>query len=339
MNHLLKNRRTWGTAIALSCLSPFQAAEATSVTLYGLVDVGMVYERKNGKGDLTQGSGNQSGSRLGFRGVEDLGNGYKAVFRLENGINVDDGTQAQGRLFGRWAYVGLSGGFGEVRLGRQWVYGFEWGGIGSPFGTGWSQGSIGSTLGYNDGDFGSGGRIDNAVLYTTPRIKGWQGGLGYSLQAVENPSSTATPNNDRVLTAGLRYNQGPLAMALTYERLQPRNTPNTKKRAGNLQLAASYDLDWIELHGTYGDLRNPNVGPSAGRGHVRSWIGGVTLPVSKSSSVLASYQRAARSDISGWALGHQYSLSKRTNLYAFINRLDERKSHTLQTSVGMRHMF
>ena len=92
--------------------------------------------------------------------------GYKAVFRLESGFNANNGTQAQGRMFGRWAYVGLAGGFGEVRLGRQWVYGFEWAGVGSPFGTGWGQSSNNASLGYNDGDFGAGGRVNNAVFYT-----------------------------------------------------------------------------------------------------------------------------------------------------------------------------
>ncbi len=338
MKRIIRHRRTLGAALALSCMSPAQAAETSSVTLYGLVDLGTTYERRDGESSLRQKSGNQSGSRWGLRGAEDLGNGYRAVFRLESGFNANSGTQAQGRLFGRWAYVGLGGDFGEVRLGRQWVYGFEWAGVGSPFGTGWGQASNNASLAYNDGDFGAGGRVNNAVFYATPRMNGWQAGLGYSFEAHDN-DAFATDAHDRVLTAGLRYNGGPVAAALTYERLNPNAQQPNKKTAGNLQVAGSYDFDWIKLHGTYGNLRNANTGPSAGYDKVNSFIAGVTVPTGKSSSVLASVQRATGSDITGWALGYEYDLSKRTNLYAYVNRVDIRESHTLQTSVGIRHQF
>lgn len=114
--------------------------------------------------------------------------------------------------------------------------------------------------------------------------------------------------------------------------------PN-KKTAGNLQLAGSYDFEWIKLHGTYGNLRNANTGPSAGYDRVNSYIAGVSVPTGKVGTLMASYQRATGSDITGWALGYQYDLSRHTNLYAYVNRLDIRESHTLQTSVGIRHMF
>lgn len=338
MKRIIRHRRVLGAALALGCLSPVQAAETSSVTLYGLVDLGTTYERKDGASSLRQKSGNQSGSRWGLRGSEDLGNGYKAVFRLESGFNANNGTQAQGRMFGRWAYVGLAGGFGEVRVGRQWVYGFEWAGVGSPFGTGWGQSSNNASLGYNDGDFGAGGRVNNAVFYATPRLGGWQAGLGYSFESHDG-EAFATDAHDRVLTAGLRYNGGPVAAALTYERLNPNSQLPNKKTAGNLQVAGSYDFEWIKLHGTYGNLRNANTGPSAGYDRVNSYLAGVSMPTGKAGTLMASYQRATSSDITGWALGYQHDLSKRTNLYAYVNRLDIRASHTLQTSVGIRHLF
>jgi len=284
MKRIIRHRSTLGAALALSCLNPAQAAETSSVTLYGLVDLGTTYERKDGASSLRQKSGNQSGSRWGLRGAEDLGNGYKAVFRLESGFNANNGTQAQGRMFGRWAYVGLAGGFGEVRLGRQWVYGFEWAGVGSPFGTGWGQSSNNASLGYNDGDFGAGGRVNNAVFYATPRVGGWQAGLGYSFEAHDG-EAFATDAHDRVLTTGLRYNGGPVAAALTYERLNPNSQLPNKKTAGNLQVAGSYDFEWITLHGTYGNLRNANTGPSAGYDRVNSYIAGVSAPLGKAGTV------------------------------------------------------
>ncbi|MGE7086694.1 porin [Achromobacter xylosoxidans] len=81
------------------------------------------------------------------------------------------------------------------------------------------------------------------------------------------------------------------------------------------------------------------AGPSAGYDRVNSYLAGISMPTGKAGTLMASYQRATSSDITGWALGYQHDLSKRTNLYAYVNRLDIRASHTLQTSVGIRHLF
>ncbi|MCR2572488.1 hypothetical protein NSP55_24000, partial [Salmonella enterica] len=91
---------------------------------------------------------------------------------------------------------------------------------------------------------------------------------------------------------------------LTYERLNPNSQLPNKKTAGNLQVAGSYDFEWITLHGTYGNLRNANTGPSAGYDRVNSYIAGVSAPLGKAGTVMASYQRATGSDITGWALGY-----------------------------------
>ncbi|MGE8636848.1 MAG: porin, partial [Achromobacter piechaudii] len=173
--------------VALAALSGGIAqASTTSVTLYGVIDLGLAFERRHDNTESSSQShvgmrdGIQSGSRWGLRGVEDLGNGYSVVFRLESGFHASNGTEAQGRLFGRWAYLGLVGDFGELRAGRQQVLSDSWGGVGSPFGTSWGGASASVTSGYNDGDFGNGGRANNAFIYRTPVWSGWQAGLGYS---------------------------------------------------------------------------------------------------------------------------------------------------------------
>src|SRR5690606_21611484 len=129
----MKRTATTLLALALATAGLAGAAQAeSSVTLYGLIDLGYMNDHDDAKG-TSQGidSGNESGSRWGIKGEEDLGDGLKAVFQLESGFNADNGTSAQsGRLFGRWAYVGLkSDTLGELRLGRQWVLGREWGGV------------------------------------------------------------------------------------------------------------------------------------------------------------------------------------------------------------------
>jgi predicted porin len=119
MNHNIRS------AVALlGGLCASAAMAQSSVTVYGIVDSGLVYTTNiNAAGDsiLKMPSLTSSfPSRLGFRGVEDLGGGLQAVFVLENGFGVDNGTTGQGgRLFGRQANVGLKGSFGTITLGRQ----------------------------------------------------------------------------------------------------------------------------------------------------------------------------------------------------------------------------
>src|SRR5690606_19947579 len=107
------------TLLAAALLAGFAgAAQAeTSVTLYGIIDTGIGYNKVDIPGTATTAgykhsrvgmiNGVQSGSRWGLRGTEDLGDGLRAVFTLESGFDSSDGDQAQGgRLFGRQATIG-----------------------------------------------------------------------------------------------------------------------------------------------------------------------------------------------------------------------------------------
>lgn len=107
------------TLFALAALTATGGAlaQSSSVTLFGVVDASVAHvSTKDGSVTGLANGGNAS-SRLGFRGVEDLGNGLKASFWLEGGINVDDG--GSGFKFDRRSTIGLLGNFGEVRLGRD----------------------------------------------------------------------------------------------------------------------------------------------------------------------------------------------------------------------------
>ena len=114
--------------IVSAALAASAAHAQSSVTLYGLIDAGLMYTNNvktsaTSHGSLFQAtSGTVNGSRFGLRGAEDLGGGLKAIFVLENGFNVQNGKLGQnGRMFGRQAFVGLSSSdFGTVTLGRQY---------------------------------------------------------------------------------------------------------------------------------------------------------------------------------------------------------------------------
>jgi predicted porin len=109
-----------GLALALACQHSFAQS---SVTLYGVADVGIRYlsnANANNDGKVFMTNGAVTNSRFGLRGAEDLGGGLKAIFDLESGINLQDGSFADShRLFNRNAYVGLSSQYGTVTLGRQ----------------------------------------------------------------------------------------------------------------------------------------------------------------------------------------------------------------------------
>src|SRR5512133_3114599 len=165
-------------AAALLTLSGIAHAE-TSVSIYGIVDAGLVRESGGAEGNVTAlGGGVASGSRLGFRGKEDLGSGLSANFLLENGFNSDNGTLGQGGLlFGRQMYVGLSGDFGAVRMGRQYSpYYLALRDVADPFAAGLA-GRAGNIMVTNT-------RVNNMINYLTPQFAGFVADLAYGLGEV-----------------------------------------------------------------------------------------------------------------------------------------------------------
>jgi predicted porin len=116
--------KTYTRAAVVVLLSSFACAARaqSSVTLYGMVDILMDISNQ-GNGTLTRmTNGGLAGSRIGLAGVEELGNGYKAIFKLENGFASNTGVIEQGgALFGRQAWVGLQGPQGSLTFGRQYA--------------------------------------------------------------------------------------------------------------------------------------------------------------------------------------------------------------------------
>ncbi|MBO9353042.1 porin [Bordetella petrii] len=346
-------RRTAKTALPLLATLAGLAGGAhaeTQVTLYGLIDLGYMNDRDDTKG-TSQGidSGNVSGSRWGIKGAEDLGNGLKAIFQLESGFNADNGTSAQsGRLFGRWAYVGLkSAMLGEVRLGRQWALGREWGGVATPFSIAWSRSGLGTTFGYNDGDFGSSGIADNMVLWRSPKLHGFEAAVGYSF-AINGDQEFGTGNNDRMVTTGIRYSRGPLRAALTYDHVyvdrRRASGTNPAQDTSNWQLGASYDFEVVRVYAGAGRISGANKGPAKDVDRDYAWTAGVRVPWGP-GALLASWQQTTNSKIQAYAIGYLYDVSKRTDLYAFYNHSETRDPDTdedngrRQISVGVRHRF
>ena len=179
------------TLAALAVLGAFAGtAAAADVTLYGVVDYGFNYQHVDGDAKDVDAndtfkmmSGQNSGSRFGLKGTEDLGNGLKLGFVLENGFNADDGSLGNGgRLFGRESQVNLQGAFGTVSFGRVGELVSANGsyclmGKASPFSGGW-QDSVGQKFVYANGF----DRYDNMITYVTPSFNGFKVHAQYSFK-------------------------------------------------------------------------------------------------------------------------------------------------------------
>jgi len=376
------------TLLAAALVAGFAgAAQAeTSVTLYGIIDTGIGYNQV--KGDQAPGgkatrfgmiNGVQSGSRWGMKGSEDLGSGLRAVFQLEGGFDSSTGAMAQGgsgfnRIFGRQATVGLAGdSWGQLDLGRQTNIASKYlGGVIDPFNNGFGQANLGMS-------FTSANtlRLDNMVLYQTPNFSGFQFGLGYAFNA--NGSQTwkisgQDDNNTRQVTTGLRYANGPISAALTYDRFD--NNAQSGSAVSEWNIGAAYNFEIVKLGLGFGQTRNglfATQGPGAGVPgsgsygatsaslvkldglKVNSYLVSLTAPVGN-GAILASWQMAdpgstandytlsgASAKQQSYSLGYTYNLSKRTNLYAYgsyANHVyfeDDLKSTAV--GVGIRHMF
>jgi predicted porin len=189
----------------------------SSVTLYGLIDEGLEYNSNAGGHQLySMVSGVHGGSRFGLRGTEDLGGGLKAIFRLENGFDVNTGKLGQGGLmFGRQAYVGLTTPYGTVTMGRQYDSVVDYVGpvtVGDQWG-----GTIGSHPGDLD-NFDNTQRVNNTIKYTSATYGGVTFGGMYSLGGI-----AGSTGRNQVWSLGAGYTNGPLLLGVAY--LNARN-PN-----------------------------------------------------------------------------------------------------------------
>jgi len=198
--------------LALAALGTFAgvAHAQSSVTLYGIVDAGFVYNNNSGGNKLySTSAGNLQGDRWGLRGTEDLGGGLKALFVLENGFNAFSGKLGQGGdEFGRQAYVGLSSQFGTVTLGRQYDSVVDYTGA-FEVGSQWA-----SFYAAHPGDLdnmNNSNRVNNSIKYASNNYSGITFGGLYSLGGVAGEF-----NRNQIFSGGIGYAQGPLSLGAGY---------------------------------------------------------------------------------------------------------------------------
>jgi predicted porin len=365
--------------VALAALAVAGIASAqSSVTLFGVVDAGVRYTETKVNGVQTKNwqlaSGGITTSRLGFRGTEDLGGGLAASFWLEAGFNADTGLGNGGRgvpaadsgfNFNRRSTVSLSGGFGEIRLGRDFNITslndinfdpFATTGIGSSLMADTSAGYslTGNTLA-NSQYF----RTNNAVSYFLPgNLGGFYGQLQYAFAEQAKTDGFQTNNSNRNVGGRFGYANGPLDVAVAYGQLNLGAATGAGAAVANvdttavkeLNLGASYDFGVVKAFGEAMRTKIDNdLVVLNNNNNAYGFLLGATAPVGPGLVRLAYSQVKYSSDFAGadplsrkLAVGYIHNLSKRTALYTNYARVTTRGQAGLQSNgfdVGLRHAF
>jgi predicted porin len=317
------------TLIALSVLAASGAAMAQStVTLYGIADVYGRYSTTD-KGDVAGslakteiGTGGINTSRWGLKGSEDLGGGLKANFKLEEGFSMDTGAgqtkdfASAPQAFARESWVGFSGGFGEVKLGKTFT----------PFD---------DVLGVSDGMFHAVSMspmrvafasenyrdtISNTIYYATPNFSGFAAAASYS--ASEGDTTRA-----RVEAFNVTYAAGPVAAQFAYQQEYMDLSATVTANLGTYAvLGGSYDFGIAKAKATYAKVTNKPVGGGANidGNNTQEWQIGVDVPMGTALTLSADYARSADDNATGanptqkrdgFGVAGKYVLSKRTFLY------------------------
>lgn len=317
--------------IALAVLAASGAAMAqSSVTLYGVLDTGVSYF----KGDdsvygLTKTGGNVN-SRLGFRGVEDLGNGLKATFNLEAGVSVDDGKDyftGNGMAFRRTSTVGLAGSFGEVRFGRMLTSSYLAVSRYDAFG----DTGAGGSLAWSGGQTGYSVRAENAISFTSANYDGFKFGGEYGF------GEKKKARDGRYIGVGANYDNGPLSLGLGFDRVNNVGGTSIPPALGEdlttWHLGGAYNFGVAKLMSFYKHTDEKNVFTGT-KDKFKTFGLGVTAPVGAAGQVKVAYNNYRLSPNAGktqkanqLSLGYVQNLSKRTALYGTYAYLKNNKKN------------
>ena len=313
--------------LALAVLGAFAGAASaqSSVTLFGVVDLNLQYIDNAAGSQYSMGQDGLNSSRLGVRGTEDLGGGMTASFWIEGAMNPDIGT-ATGQSWQRRSTVSLAGGWGELRLGRDYTATFWNSTIFDPFGTN-GVGSAGN-LAFVLPPIPSGGgystllRANNMVGYFLP--SGIAGGLYGQVQLAAGENA---PGN-KYFGGRLGYAAGPFNVAASYGRTQVTiaATPTLGADQSGTQwnLGGSWNFGFMQIMGYWGNIEVGNASQD-------NWFIGAQAPMGV-WTFKASYGQVDRSDstpgslfnnqsASQFAIGAVYDLSKRTALYTTYSHI------------------
>lgn len=363
------------TLAAVAVLGAFAgSALAADVQLYGIIDTGFQY--KHFDSDITgfdstdsfsMETGQQSGSRFGFKGTEDLGNGLTVGFILENQFDSDTGALKDGLLFRRESSLFLQGGFGKIAFGRMGSINqgvSSWGKIGriSAFGTSWTNSAQVGTI------MSTSTIYDNMISYETPDFAGFKVYAQYGMgdNGAENESGS-----DRYYALGATYDNGPVAAYLAVDSINYKSwdgaTATDPDDSLTVTFGGSYNFEVAKVYlgVQYFDevsakYLNGTTGANGIADKVEGWAAllSADAPVAGGKAMFgvgyydaeAAGSSDADFDLSRWVVsaGYDYPLSKRTNVYGVATYaqdsyerkgMDDVEPNVLAVMVGLRHKF
>jgi predicted porin len=316
--------------LALAALTAFAGAASaqSSVTLFGILDLDLRNVKNGSAGSLnTLGTNGQASSRLGFRGVEDLGGGLKAGFWLEGDISPDTGgggksaanavgNGADPMTWTRRATVSLNGGFGEIRLGRDYtptfvnmstydLFGYV--GVSSVANVRSSLGLVSLAGAVTASGAGTAVRANNTVSYFLPAMGGLYGQAQYAFD--EN----ATGN--KYLGGRIGYAAGPLNVSGAYGKTYKTGTMVADLKV--YSLGASFNLGFMTLQGSFEKSEY-----SVSKQLIRT--GSILVPIGAGNLKFNAISTSGSSRVFASTLlgvGYVYDLSKRTSVYAGYGRV------------------
>ncbi|SDR53891.1 Outer membrane protein (porin) [Paraburkholderia fungorum] len=315
-------------ASAISVIAASTSAQAQStVTLYGLLDVGIGYVKTTSGNSYQMLSGNLQGSRWGLKGQEDLGGGLKAIFQLENGYSVATGKLGQGgREFGRQATVGLtSASWGTVKLGRSYdatvdlVQGV----------TGDLYGAVFSTPANVDNNDNS-MRVSNQIKYISPNYAGLQFEAQYALGG-----AAGAVGQGYTYSAGAAYTHGALSVAAAYFQATNPN-PDAAKRSGWTSTTADSILNGASITAGYGTAHTIAISQVAGQ-YV---IGPMTVGVGYSNTLFkadgfSTFNSTQKFNTGRAFIGYQVTPAITTAIgYAYTSATGNASAHYNQISAA-----
>ena len=355
------------TLAAVAVLGAFAgSALAADVQLYGIVDTGVRYlhtdldvadPNYDAEDTFSMESGMASGSRWGLKGTEDLGNGLKVGFILEDGFTSDDGAE-KGEMFDRESSLFIEGSFGKFAMGRigsinGGVSSWAKHGVMSAFGTSWGDYSAQA-----DNIFGGAGQWDNMIAYETPDFAGFKVFAQYGMGSNGNENESSS---DRYYAIGASYANGPLSLYLAVDSINYQTAKVTLPDGVNMNIddiedslsirfGGNYDFEVAKLFAgvAYFDearLSSFNgpaenfTGKNASWVKIKGWSIGVSgsIPVAGGNILVgAGYMDAEGADsmknqivenaeISRWVVsaGYDYPFSKRTDVYGVFTYMQD----------------
>lgn len=377
------------TLAAVAVLGAFAgSALAADVQLYGVVDTGLRYTHFDGDAaaagydavdKFEMKSGQQSGSRFGFKGTEDLGNGLTVGFILENQFNSDDGSLSDSdHFFRREASLFLEGGFGKIAMGRigsinNGVSSWAQFGMLSAFGTSWDYSAQMGTWAVGAGIW------DNMIAYQTPTFAGFTVYAQYGMGSNNNENESSS---DRYYALGAKYANGPLNLYLAVDSINYQTADLTGVNADDIDdsltvtFGGNYDFEVVKLFAgaqyydeakistAFGLLDSADYNTTTYAGKFKGWSLGVSASIPAAGGQVlvgagymdaeaADSQKAAKDDeLTRWVVsaGYDYPLSKRTNVYGILTYAQDSLDYTETTAkdqdptvfaamIGLRHKF